>query len=72
MTSVVIGDGVEIIGYRAFNSPHLTDITFKDTSVWYYAESQDKIGGVQIDVTNPSANATYCKDTYRSYYWYKL
>ncbi len=79
LTSVVIGDGVTSIGKIAFGDcSSLTSITFEDTSTWYRTESssdwQNKTGGTETDVTNPSTNATNFRGKYAYYYhyWYKL
>ena len=79
LTSVVIGNGVTSIGSSAFSyCDSITSITFEDPSTWYRVESflnwQNKTGGTEIDVTNPSSNATYFKPYgFDSYYlFYKL
>ncbi len=73
LKSVVIGDSVTSIGSSAFYScDSLTSITFKDTSTWYRTTSSSNSGGTSTSVTNSSTNATYFKETYCSYYWYKL
>lgn len=36
-----------------------------------YNNWQNKTGGTQTSVTDPSTNATYFKETYYNYYWYK-
>ena len=72
LTSIVIPDSVTSIGSSAFEyCRSLTSVTFKDTTTWYVTENSDYTGGTQIDVTNPSQNATYLKSTYYDYYWYK-
>ncbi|MBO5713133.1 MAG: leucine-rich repeat protein, partial [Clostridia bacterium] len=73
LTSVVIGDSVTSIVSGAFyNCDNLTSIKFNDTSTWYRTTNSDYTGGTQIDVTNPSTNATNFKSTYYNYYWYKI
>ena len=75
LTSVVIGNGVTSIGYGAFyNCFNLTSVTFMDTSTWYrttdYSAWENKTGGTERAVINPSNNANYL--IYYEYYWYKL
>ena len=76
LTSIVIPNSVTSIGEDAFRGcSKLTSVTFNDTSTWYSTTSssnwENKTGGTETDVTNPSTNATYFKSTYFSYYWYK-
>ena len=79
LTSVVIGDSVTSIGRFAFyDCDSLTSVTFEDSTTWYriywvdnnaYENWQNKTGGTQVDVTNPSTNANYIDN---DYYWYKI
>ena len=80
LKNVTIGEGVTLISYRAFyNCTNLTSVTFKDTSTWYYTDTERSQGGrvlsreegTQIGVTNPTRNATNLKSTYCEYWWYK-
>ncbi len=72
LTSVKILEGVTEIGSCAFVlCGNLQNITFTDTDTWYYTSNDDYTNGTQIDVTNPSNNATYLKGTYSGKYWYK-
>ena len=73
LTSVVIGKGVTNIGEYAFaNCDSLTSVAFEDTSTWYRTTSGFETDGIETDVSNFEDNATYFKDTYANYYWYKL
>lgn len=77
LKSVVIGESVTRIERMAFYScDSLTSITFKDASTWHitygYLEWEDKIGGTEMNVADPSTNADYYAGAYRFYYWYKL
>ena len=72
LTSVTIPDSVTSIGDFAFyNCSGLTSVTFSDTDTWYRTSSSLYTGGSQIDVTDAAQNATYFKETYYGYYWYK-
>ena len=80
LKNVTIGEGVTLISYRAFyNCTNLTSVTFKDTSTWYYTDTERSQGGrvlsreegTQIGVINPTRNATNLKSTYCEYRWYK-
>ena len=72
LTSVVIPEGVTTIGdWAFFRCESLISVTFTDTDTWYYTSNDDYTNGTQIDVTNPSNNATYLKGTYCGKYWYK-
>ena len=73
LTSIEIPDSVTSIGYGAFyNCSGLTSIAFEDTSTWYRTTSSFETDGIETDVSNFEDNATYFKDTYADYYWYKL
>ncbi len=72
LTSITIGEGVTSIGKYAFsNCTSLTSITFEDADGWYVTYTADAASGTSLTLTNASTNATYLKDTYDSYYWYK-
>ena len=72
LTSIEIPEGVTTIGdYAFFRCESLISVTFTDTDTWYYTSNDDYTNGTQIDVTNPSNNATYLKGTYCGKYWYK-
>ena len=72
LTCVEIPKGVTEIGECVFVfCGNLQNITFTDTDTWYYTSNDDYTNGTQIDVTNPSNNATYLKGTYNGKYWYK-
>jgi hypothetical protein len=65
------------MGWCAFaGCTALTSLTFKDPTTWYittdFIDWNNKTGGTETDVSAPAANATYFKDTYKEYHWYKL
>ena len=71
LTSVIIPASVTSIGeYAFFDCGALGTVTFEDTTTWYACT--DEVDEIEIDVTNASTNATYLKETYVNYYWYKL
>ena len=77
LTSIEIPGSVTSIGEGAFyGCGGLMSIAFEDTSTWYRTTSStdwnNKTGGTQTSVTNTASNATYFKNTYAYYYWYKL
>ncbi len=79
LTSISIPNSVTSIGSFAFSGcTGLTSVTFEDTSTWYYTDDynnwNNKTGGTQIDVTNPTTNASNLTSayTYYSKYWYKI
>ena len=72
LATVTIGNGITRIYKEAFyNCDKLTSATFKDTNNWYYTSNSNYTGGTAVNVTDKAQNATYLKDTYYSYYWYK-
>ena len=77
LTSVIIGTGVQTIDEWVFYScEKLTSVTFKDISFWYETKTlidwKKKTGGIQINVSSPSANADYLKKSEPIFYLYKL
>ena len=81
LTSVTFGEGsqLESIGFHAFSGcSKLTSVTFGDTTGWYVTTSstdaENKTGGtaVALSATDLAANATLVRNTYGSYYWYKV
>ena len=69
---ITILDGVTTIGAEAFyDCEKLANVTFEDTSTWYYTENSDYTGGIEIDVTETDTNAYNLRNSYSSYYWYK-
>lgn len=77
LSSIIIGDSVTSIGYYAFSGcTSIASITFSDTSTWYRTtrsgDWNNKTGGTETNVSVPSDNTTYFKNTYENYYWYKL
>ena len=72
LTSVTIPDSVTNIGCYAFEGcDSLTSVTFEDASEWYVTTTYGATSGTDVDLSDASANATYLKDTYDDYYWYK-
>ncbi len=78
LTSAKIGVNVTNIGQCVFSSCNkLGSVIFSDTSTWHRVESyvywdEESKNDAEIDVTNPSRNATYFKSTYKDFYWYKI
>ena len=73
LTSVSVGEGVTNIGDYAFvGCKNLTSVTFEDPNGWYVTQTEGAISGTNLTLTNASTNATYLKNTYYTYYWYKL
>ena len=63
LESITIPDSVTTIGERAFqNCTALNSVTFKNTAGW-------KADGTAVDVTNPTRNAKYLKETYCRSTW---
>lgn len=79
LTSVEIPASVTSIGRGAFKGcSGLTSVNFGYTNYWYYTSSLEnaanKTGGtvVPLSSTDLAANATLVRNTYVSYYWYKV
>lgn len=71
LTSFVIPANVKAIGKHAFgNNTNIKNVTFKDTSGWYYTSTQGATSGTSITVSNAATAATYLHTTYKNYYWY--
>ncbi|MBQ6882762.1 MAG: leucine-rich repeat domain-containing protein [Clostridia bacterium] len=72
LTSITIPSSVTFIGEYAFGScDSLTSVTFEDPAVWCCDDKWGNTWGYNLTMTDPSKNATYLKDTYRQYWWYK-
>ncbi len=70
LTSITIPNSVTSIGKSVFGDCKLlTSVTFENTNGWYVRPEGAK--GINVDVTNPSTNATNLTDTYDAYYWYR-
>ena len=76
LTSITIPNSVTSIGNYAFYScTSLTSVTFKDTTTWQKASNDSFTSNVSnVDVSNPTQNATWLKSTsgYYNYYWRKI
>lgn len=76
LADIIIPSSVEKIYFSAFQGcVRLENITFEDSSLWYRTkeenEFKNKDGGIETDVSNSGVNATYFKETHKSYFWYK-
>ena len=75
LTSVTIPSGVTIIGYMAFyGCKNLANAIFSDTSGWCYSSSGPLTDGTAINsasLADSTNAASYLRDTYCRYYWYK-
>ena len=72
LTTIIIPNSVTSIEWYAFKGCcSLTSVTFENTSGWFVSTSSTATSGTNIDVTNPSTNANYLKNTYNNYYWKK-
>ncbi len=70
LTSITIPNSVTSIGKSVFGECKLLkSLTFENTNEWYVRSYGAE--GTNIDVTNPSTNATNLTDTYDTYYWYR-
>lgn len=71
--SVSIPTSVKQIGNDTFNGClNLTNAYFEDTEGWYVGTSNDQSTWIEVDVTNPSQNATMLTETYKTYKWYHV
>ena len=71
LASVTIPSRVKYIASSVFSgNNNLASVTFEDTSGWYIATYQGATSGTNIDVTNPTTNATNLTNTHVSKYWY--
>ena len=70
LTSITIPDSVTYIGFYAFGGTGLTSATFNNPNGW---EASDAFNvdseAVDLDLSDPTTNATYFKDTYIFYNW---
>ncbi len=71
LTSITIPSKVTKISQYVFaGCTNLSKVTFSDTSTWY-VDTSGYNATTKVTVTNTATNATYVKDTYDDYYWYK-
>jgi hypothetical protein len=71
--SVSIPASVEKIGNNAFNKClNLTNAYFETTEGWYVGTSDDQTTWIEVDVNDPSQNATMLTETYKTYNWYHV
>lgn len=69
LVSITIPKGANHIDEGAFSGcESLTSVTFEDPDGWYIGEDRWDQDGSSIDLTSPSRNATYLRDTYVSNY----
>jgi len=70
ITSITIPSNVRQISSYAFEGcNNLTNVTFENPNNWFIATSSIATSGTNITLTDPAQNATYLKDTYKTYYW---
>ena len=70
LTSITIPSNVTSIGQNAFRScDSLSTVTFSNRNNWFVSTAPAATSGTNLTLTNTSTNATYLKDTYRTYYW---
>ncbi len=62
--------------YVFYNCSKLSNIKFNDETNWYRVDRltawYNNMNGISMDLSTPANNATYFKDIYYSYYWYKI
>ena len=75
LTDIIIPESVTFIGKGAFTNSLIKNITFEDTSTWYYTSDEAYTGSTtKFDVTDPVYNAeclTATSDYWYERYWYK-
>ena len=72
LKSIVIPSSVTSIGKYLFKGcKRLNKVTFEDPNGWYVTETENATSGIDMTLTDESANTSYFQDTYSSFYWYK-
>lgn len=72
--TTINGFSVTSIAWQTFSEcSNLTNVTFENTSGWYYVQFPSSTSGdknsISANVTNSSTNATNITSTYLTYYW---
>ena len=74
LKNIEISNGITSIGREAFGGSLLTSVTFANTDGWYVTTTSGATSGTDLsaeDLANVSTAATYLKNTYKNYYWYR-
>ena len=72
LTSITIPSGVTSIGHYAFAyCSSLASVRFEDPNGWYCVNAPNSTHKITFSLKDTSTNATYLRDTYDGYYWYK-
>jgi hypothetical protein len=71
LVSVTIPKNIVSICQEVFGCKSLTDVKFEDPDGWYVTETVGATSGTNVTLTNQSTAATYLKEKYSDYYWYK-
>ena len=71
LTSITFGKNIFSIGADAFRSSGLTLATFFSGGEWYVTETEGALSGSDVSVDDPATAASYLKNAYCPFYWYK-